>query len=144
MFNRMLLCYGESPLGRKALRRGAELAAVLKTQVFVLCVVPATAPSASVVAAAAGTVCLVDPEAAYRESLAESIELVHAMGLEGEGHLARGDTIDVIAAFARQLAIDLVVVGHYPTSTGGRWWSGSQRAALAERVNCSVLIATDR
>jgi nucleotide-binding universal stress UspA family protein len=143
MFERVLLCYDDSPLGRKALRRGAELAVILKTQVFVLCVVPATAPNATMVAAAAGTVCLVDPDAAYRESLAESLEALHALGLEGEGHLARGDTIDVIAAFARQLEVDLIVVGHYPTPTG-RWWSGSQRAALAERVTCSGLIATDR
>jgi nucleotide-binding universal stress UspA family protein len=90
MFERVLLCYDDSPLGRKALRRGAELAVILKTQVFVLCVVPATAPNATMVAAAAGTVCLVDPDAAYRESLAESLEALHALGLEGEGHLARG------------------------------------------------------
>jgi nucleotide-binding universal stress UspA family protein len=144
MFERVLLCYDNSPLGRKALRRGAELAVVLKTKVFVLCVVPSTAPNPSLHAAAAGTVCLVDPDAAYRETLGESLEALHAMGLEGEGHLARGDAVEVIAAFARKLAVDLVVVGHYPASTGGRWWSGPQRAALAERVNCSVLIATER
>jgi nucleotide-binding universal stress UspA family protein len=140
MFRRMLLCHDGSPLGRKALARGSELAVLLGARVFVLCIAPATAQDPSIVAASVGTVCLVDPDAAYRESLAEAIELLHSSGLEAEGHLVRGDAIDLIAASVRQLAIDLVVVGHYPKSTG-RWWSGSQRAALAERVNCSVLIA---
>jgi nucleotide-binding universal stress UspA family protein len=139
MFRRMLLCHDGSTLGRKALARGSELAVLLGARVFVLCIAPSTAP-ASMAAASVGTVCLVDPDAVYRESLAEAIELLHSSGLEAEGHLVRGDAIDLIAASVRQLAIDLVVVGHYPKSTG-RWWSGSQRAALAERVNCSVLIA---
>jgi nucleotide-binding universal stress UspA family protein len=141
MFRRMLLCHDGSPLGRKAVARGSELAVLLGARVFVLCIAPATASDASVAAALAGTVCLVDPEAVYRESLAEAIELLHSSGLEASGQLVRGEAIDVIAASVKQLAIDLVVVGHYPKSTAGRWWSGSQRAALAEHVNCSVLIA---
>jgi nucleotide-binding universal stress UspA family protein len=140
MFRRMLLCHDGSPLGRKALARGSELAVLLGARVFVLCIAPSTAP-ASMAAALVGTVCMVDPEAVYRESLAEAIELLHSSGLEASGHLVRGEAIDVIAASVKQLAIDLVVVGHYPKSTAGRWWSGSQRAALAEHVNCSVLIA---
>jgi nucleotide-binding universal stress UspA family protein len=141
MFRRMLLCHDGSTLGRKALARGSELAVLLGARVFVLCIAPSTAP-ASMAAASVGTVCLVDPDAVYRESLAEAIELLHSSGLEASGHLVRGDAIDVIAASVRRLEIDLVVVGHYPKSTAGRWWSGSQRAALAERVSCSVLIAT--
>jgi nucleotide-binding universal stress UspA family protein len=137
----MLLCHDGSPLGRKALARGSELAVLLGARVFVLCIAPSTAP-ASMAAASVGIVCLVGPDAVYRESLAEAIELLHSSGLEASGHLVRGDAIDVIAASVRQLEIDLVVVGHYPKSTAGRWWSGSQRAALAERVSCSVLIAT--
>jgi nucleotide-binding universal stress UspA family protein len=141
MFRRMLLCHDGSPLGRKALARGSELAVLLGARVFVLCIAPPMAQDATFIAASVGTVCLVDPDAAHRESLAEAIELLHSSGLEAEGHLVRGDAIDVIAAAVRQLAIDLVVVGHYPKSAPGRWWSGSQRAALAERVSCSVLIA---
>jgi nucleotide-binding universal stress UspA family protein len=67
-----------------------------------------------------------------------------ARGVEAEGFLARGntiDTIDTIVEYSKRLSIDLIVVGHYPKPAGGRWWSGPERAALAERVSCSVLIA---
>jgi len=63
--------------------------------------------------------------------------------VQAKGYLARGNTIDEIAAYAQKLAIDLIVVGHYPKPSGGRWWSGSERASLAERVNCCVLIAVN-
>ena len=143
VFQRVLLCYDGSLVARRALRRGAELAVLVKARVHVLCIVPESVADASVVAASVGTVCLVDPDTTFRESLAESLELLRARGVEAEGHLARGNTIDAIVSFAKRLSVDLVVVGHYPQTTRGRWWSGPERASLAERLNCCVLIAMD-
>jgi len=40
MFKRVLLCYDSTEAGRRALRRGAELAVLLGAQVYVLSIVP--------------------------------------------------------------------------------------------------------
>ena len=141
MFERLLLCYDGSAAGRRALKRGAELAVLVKAKVHVLSILPAVADDALVAANSVGQVCLVDYETEHRQSLQESVAWLKARGLEVEGHLARGNTLDEIAAHAGRLAIDLIVVGHYPRASGGRWWSGPERASLAERVNCCVFIA---
>jgi nucleotide-binding universal stress UspA family protein len=45
MFKRVLLCYDSTEAGRRALRRGAELAILLGAQVYVLSIVPNPQPS---------------------------------------------------------------------------------------------------
>ena len=141
MFQRVLLCYDGSVAGRRALQRGAELAILVKAKVFVLSIASRAMSDAVVTASAVGQICLVDPELEHRKSLDESIELLQACGVEAQGYLARGNTIDEIVAYAKRLSIDLVVVGHYPKPSGGRWWSGPERAALAECLDCCVFIA---
>jgi len=143
VFQRVLLCYDGSLAGRRALKRGAELAILVKAEVHVLSILSSAAAEATVAANAVGQVCLVDYELEHRQLLEESIAWLQARGVQARGYLARGNTIDEIAAYAQKLAIDLVVVGHYPKSSGGRWWSGTERGALAERVNCCVLIAVN-
>jgi nucleotide-binding universal stress UspA family protein len=143
MFERVLLCYDGSAAGRRALRRGAELAIVVKAKVHVLSILPEVAADALIAANSVGQVCLVDYETEHRQSLEESVAWLKARGLEAEGHLTRGNILDEIAAHAAKLAIDLIVVGHYPKPSGGRWWSGPERASLAERVNCCVFIAVN-
>jgi nucleotide-binding universal stress UspA family protein len=143
MFQRVLLCYDGSAAGRRALKRGAELAILVKARVYVLSIVSGANLDPAVVASSVGQVCLVDSELEHRKLLDESIALLQARGVEAEGYLARGNTIDEIVAYSKRLSIDLVVVGHYPKPSGGRWWSGPERAALAERLNCCVFIAVN-
>jgi len=141
MFRRVLLCYDGSAAGRKALKRGAELAKLSKAEVYVLSVFPEAAHSAAVWAVAAGSTCLVDPAAEDESSARETTRYLKELGVDGHVFHAHGNVIDEIAACAQKVSADLVVVGHYPKPSGGRWWSGSDRGALAERVNCCVLIA---
>jgi nucleotide-binding universal stress UspA family protein len=141
MFKRVLLCHDGSAAGRMALKRGAELAIELRAHVDVLLIVSTAASQAALTAAAVGQLCVADGDGEFRRSLAESVERLRGRGVEADGHLARGNTIEVIAQHARKLGTDLIVVGHYPQPTGGRWWSGGDRNSLAECVNCSVLIA---
>jgi nucleotide-binding universal stress UspA family protein len=143
MFNRVLLCYDGSEVGRRALKRGAELAILVGAQVYVLSIVPSGVATAAVAAGAAGHACLVDEEGGYRKLLDESIELLKARGVSAEGYLASGNTIDQIIAYSRRLGVDLIVLGHYPQPSGGFWWGGPQRASLAERANCCVLVAVN-
>lgn len=140
MFKRVLLCYDGSDAGRRVLKTGVEVATLVGAQVFVLSIVPAVIGTVSA-AHAADSFGNSDFEFGYRQLLQESIEWLQTRGVSAEGQLARGNAIDQIIAYAEQIDADLIVVGHYPQAKGGRWWSGLQRASLAERSKCSVLIA---
>jgi nucleotide-binding universal stress UspA family protein len=141
MFKRVLLCYDSTEAGRRALRRGADLAVLLGAQVHVLSIVPDGIADAAVLAGAAGQACIVDEPAQHRKLLGESIDWLKARGVSAEGHLASGDFIEQIIAFSNRLSIDLIVLGHYPRPSGGAWWSGSKRATLTDRVKCCVFVA---
>jgi nucleotide-binding universal stress UspA family protein len=141
MFRHVLLCYDGSDAGRRALKRGAELAILVNAQVHVLSIISDAVADAALLARATGHVCLVEDARGYRKMLDESIDWLASRGVAAEGHLVRGDTMDQIVTYSKNLDIDLIVLGHYPRPSGGRWWSGSQRTALAERVDCCVFIA---
>jgi nucleotide-binding universal stress UspA family protein len=141
VFKRVLICHDGSAAGLRALKRGAELAILLKAQVHVLSFYSSCHSDAFMAANAVGQQCLIDLESEHQTSLQQCVDFLVARGVEAQGHLAHGNTIDEIVEHARRLAIDLIVIGHYPKAGGARWWSGKDRVALAERVNCSVFIA---
>jgi nucleotide-binding universal stress UspA family protein len=143
MFKRVLLCYDGTVVGRRALKRGAELAILVGARVFVLSIVPGGVADAAIAAGAAGHACIVDAAAGHRKLLDESIELLKARGVAAEGFLASGHIIDQIIAFSKRLSIDLIVLGHYPQPAGGFWWGSPHRASLAERANCCVFVAVN-
>lgn len=143
MFKRVLLCYDGTEAGRRALRRGAELAILLGAHVSVLSIVADGIGNAAVLAGAAGQACIVDEPASSRKLLNESMDWLKARGLSAEGFLTSGDYLDQITAFANRLNIDLIVLGHYPRPTGGSWWSASKRASLADRVKCCIFVAVN-
>ena len=143
MFKRVLLCYDGSEAGRRALKRGAELAILVGAQVYVLSIIPTGVAGAAVVASAAGHACLVYEADGYRQLLDESIDWLKARGVQAEGYLASGNIIEQIVAFSRRLGVDLIVLGHYPRPSGGFWWGSPQRVSLAERANCCVFVAVN-
>ncbi len=138
----MLLCYDGTEAGRRALRRGAELAILLGAHVSVLSMTDGVG-NAAVLAGAAGQACIVDEPAQYRKLLTESIDWLKARGLNAEGFLTSGDYLDQIIAFSNRLNIDLIVLGHYPRPSGGSWWSASKRTSLADRVKCCIFVAVN-
>jgi nucleotide-binding universal stress UspA family protein len=143
MFKRVLLCYDGTEAGRRALRRGAELAILVGAHVSVLSIVTDGGANAAVLAGAAGQACIVDEPAQYRKLLAESIDWLKARDVRAEGYLTSGDYIDQIIVFSDRLKIDLIVLGHYPRPTGGSWWSASKRVSLADRVKCCIFVAVN-
>jgi nucleotide-binding universal stress UspA family protein len=143
MFKRVLLCYDGTEAGRRALRRGAELAILLRAEVCVLSIVPAGVGNAALVAGAAGHACIVDEAAEIRKLLNESVEWLKERGVSAQGYSASGDYVDQIISFSQRLSVDLIVLGHYPQPKGGFWWSGAQRVSLAERANCCIFVAVN-
>jgi nucleotide-binding universal stress UspA family protein len=144
MFKSVLLCYDGSHVGRRALRRGADLAILLKAQVHVLAIVPSGVSDPDLLAGSVGYPCFVDNQASVHEKmLDESIRWLEARGVAALGHLAGGDAVEQIIAYSKRLAIELIVLGHYPQPSGGFWWSGLRRISLAERTRCCIFVAVD-
>jgi nucleotide-binding universal stress UspA family protein len=141
MFKRVLLCYDGSQAGRRALRRGAELAVLLNAQVYVLSIIPEGIVDPVVLAGASGHACLVDNDHGFGKMLDESVRWLTERGVAAEGFLATGNTIEQILAYCERLDIDLIVLGYYPRPSGGFWWSSAQRATLAERAKCCIFVA---
>jgi nucleotide-binding universal stress UspA family protein len=144
MFSRVLLCYDGSEIGRRALKRGAELAVKLEAHVSVLAIIPSSALDPAVIAGAAGYTCIVDTEQEkYKKLLDASIVWLKERGVSADGYLCSGDPVDQITAYTKLLGIELIVLGHYPQPSGGYWWSGQKRASLAEQTKCCVFVAVD-
>jgi nucleotide-binding universal stress UspA family protein len=143
MFKRVLLCYDGTEAGRRALRRGAELAILLGAHVSVLSIVTDGVANAAVLAGAAGQACIVDEPAQYRKLLSDSVDWLKTRGVSADGHLTSGDYLDQIIAYSSRLNVDLIVLGHYPRPSGGSWWSASKRATLADRVKCCIFVAVN-
>ena len=142
MFKRILFYYDGSEDSRRALIRSAELATLVGANVRVLSIVPESVSRGRSFSHATGYICADDIEHSYREMLNEAIELLKSLGVPAEGHLARGNVVESIIAYCKQLAIDVVVLGRYPHVSAGRWHFERQQAFLAERAKCCVLIVS--
>ena len=144
MFQRVLLCYDGSDAGRRALKRGAELAIVLNAQAHVLLITPAGIDDPFLAAGATGHACILgDTVTRHEKMLSESVEWLRTRGIAAQSHVTHGNTVDQIVAYTKKLNIDLIVLGHYPRPSGGFWWGASQRGSLAERAHCCVFVAVD-
>ncbi len=138
MYKRVLLAYDGTLEGRTALREGALLAKACHAQVFFLSVLK----DATGFRLAEG----VNPYATTHLNSSESsvfdegVTRLKQMGLDPVAKMMTGDPAACIGAFAREVAPDLVVVGHRKQGVLSRWWSGSSGAYLCDQVDCSLLI----
>lgn len=139
MFKRIVLAYDGSREGRSALREGAILAKRFGAEVFILSVVAESPGVRLGEAAHAGAVAYT--EGTYRALLDEAVAKLAAIGLKGDGKLVTGEPTQEIAAYAREVKADLVVVGHRKQGLFERWWSGATGAYLMDNLTCSLLIA---
>ncbi|MDB5454173.1 MAG: UspA domain protein [Caulobacteraceae bacterium] len=139
MYRRILLAYDGSREGRAALREGALLAHRLDAAVFLLSVVAESPGVRLGEAAYAGGVA--HASNTYKDLFEEAMTKLRAKGMRPEGRIVIGEPTQAIAAYAREVEADLVVVGHRRQSMLERWWSGSTGAYLTDQLDCSVLIA---
>jgi nucleotide-binding universal stress UspA family protein len=141
-FSKILLCYDSTREGRRALIQGAELAQRLGAETHLLAIAPTLVGSIMVDMPSA--VVLEDEEQAIRQVLYEGVERLRARGLSATGHLAFGRPIDHIPAVARELGVDLIIIGHQPTGALARWWvEDSGHGQLLDFVDCSILVSID-
>ena len=139
MYAKVLLAYDGSVEGRRALREGARLAELCKADVFLLAVINLSPGVMMAEGAAPGAV--EHQREAYGKVLEEGVQRLKAMGFSPTARLEFGEPSHQIAAVAREIGADLVVVGHHHQSAFARWWRGSVGANLLEDLRCSLLVA---
>ncbi|MGE5501101.1 MAG: universal stress protein [Ignavibacteriales bacterium] len=139
MYDRVLLAYDGSREARTALREGALLARKFACKVFLLCVVSEGAGVQIGEAALPGAVALT--RETYQALFDDALEKLTQLGFKPEGKMVYGEPATEIAAYAREVNADLVVVGHRKKNLFERWWSGQTSAYLSDHIGCSLLIA---
>jgi len=139
LYKKVLLAYDGTIDGRRALREGALLAKTCGAQVYLLSVISGTGGLQIAESVVSGPMdrCADD----YRAILQEGVDGLTKLGFDPVAKLVRGEPVREIAAFARKIGADLVVVGHRKQSLLARWWSGTTGAYLVDQLACSVLIA---
>lgn len=139
MYGKILLAYDGSVEGRQALREGAKLARLCGAEVFLLAVVNLSVGFVMAEGVAPGAA--EHQQDAYQKILSEGVERLTALGFAPTARLEFGDPANQIAAVAREIRADLVIVGHRHQGSLARWWRGSVGANLLEELRCSLLIA---
>lgn len=141
MFKTILLAYDGSPEYRAALRQGAELAQFCGADVHLLAVIT----SSSAIPIAGG----VNPEDLVTEEqreiqifLQEGVERLQKRGIKAQGRIGYRDPVDEIAATAREIGADLIVVGHRRRNSIERWWRKSTSKNLLAVSPCAVLVTS--
>jgi nucleotide-binding universal stress UspA family protein len=140
-FRNILLCYDSTREGRRALLQGAELAEKLGAETHLLAI--ATSLAGGHMVELPSEVALREEEKYIKEVLREGVERLRERGLIATGYLAFGNPIDQISAVARNLGVDLIVIGHRPCGVVKRWWAGPGNAQLLDLVGCSILVSID-
>jgi nucleotide-binding universal stress UspA family protein len=137
MYRTILLAYDGTREGRLALREGAMLAKVFRSEVVLLAVVE---PTFTPLAFDAGvTYAPNDQKAEHQKVLDEGSERLTKLGLTHRTVLQTGDPATCIANVAREAHAELVVVGHHKSGRLARWLYEPVTASLIEALDCSVL-----
>ena len=140
MYKRILMAYNGTREGRTALLACAELAAFAHADTHLLSV--ASMPSSMFLTEGFVPEELLDEERKRMQGvLDEGLQLLAERGFSVTGHLALGEPVEEISRLARELACDLIVLGHKQQhSFAARWWRGSVGASLLDYAPCSILI----
>jgi len=142
MFRNMLLCYDGTREGRTALKQGAELASACGAYVHLLAIVRTNATTV-VGESMSSEAPFLGQEQHTEEILNEGVARLTASGVKATGHIAMGEPIDEIVRMAKDLEVDLVVLGHRTRSTFARWWRGSVGVTLLDLSACSILVCIE-
>jgi len=143
-YRKILLAYNGSAEGKRALLECAELANFLHAETHLLAVA-SMPPSLFLTEGFVPEELLEEEKKRTQQVLDEGIATLKDRGFAAAGHLAVGEPVEEICRRAKELAVDLVVVGHNQnTSFAARWWKGSVGASLLDYSPCSLLIALSR
>ncbi|MGA8051623.1 MAG: universal stress protein [Burkholderiales bacterium] len=144
-YRKILLAYNGSNDGKRALLECAELANFLGADTHLLAVA-SMPPSLFLTEGFVPEELLEEEKKRTQAVLDEGIRSLTDKGFKNAaGHLAVGEPVEEICRMAKELGVDLIVIGHNQnTSFAARWWKGSVGASLLDYAPCSILIALSR
>lgn len=143
-YRKILLAYNGTQEGKRALLECADLAGLLQTETHLLAVA-SMPPSLFLTEGFVPEELLEEEKKRTQQVLDEGVKSLAERGFIAQGHLAVGEPVEEICRLAKELGVELIVVGHnQKTSFAARWWKGSVGAALIDYSPCSVLIALSR
>jgi nucleotide-binding universal stress UspA family protein len=143
-YRKILLAYNGSVEGKRALLECAELANFTHADMHLLAVA-SMPPSLFLTEGFVPEELLEEEKKRTQTVLDEGIASFKQQGFNAAGHLAVGEPVEEICRLAKELSVDLIVVGHnQKTSFAARWWKGSVGGALIDYAPCSILIALSR
>ncbi len=141
MYKTIVLAYDGSEAGQRALLDCQEIGQWSQARLHLVAVMPPPMP------APAAEVWAFNPETdqaervRYQAVLDAGLEGLRNSGLEVQGQLVSGNSVDEIVRVAQAERADLIVVGHkHLESWAARWWRGSVSKSLIEHAPCSVLV----
>ena len=143
-YRKILLAYNGTQEGKRALLECADLAGFLKAETHLLAVA-SMPPSLFLTEGFVPEELLEEEKKRTQQVLDEGVKSLAERGFKSEGHLAVGEPVEEICRLAKEIGVELIVVGHnQKTSFAARWWKGSVGASLIDYSPCSVLIALSR
>lgn len=141
MYKTIVVAYDGSQEGQRALLDCQEIGQWSQASLFLVAVMPQPVTSVG------AEVWSYDPDAESAERsrvqavLDEGIQRLRQAGLQVQGDLVVGNSVDEIVRVAKDKRSDLIVVGHkHLDSWAERWWRGSVSKSLIEYAPCSVLV----
>lgn len=139
MYQSIVLAFDGSVEGRVALREGADLAVSCSARTYLVAVLEPPAGIALVEGIYPVEVLEQGQEEVHRV-IETGVGILRYRGLQAEGRLGIGDPAEQISRISRDVAADLVVVGHRRCSPLARWWRGSLGRSLLDALDCSLLV----
>ena len=143
-YRKILLAYNGSKEGRRALLECADLAGFLQAETHLLAVA-SMPPSLFLTEGFVPEELLEEEKKRTQTVLDEGIRSLRERGFSATGHLAVGEPVEEICRLAKNIGVNLIVLGHNQnTSFAARWWKGSVGASLLDYAPCSILIAMSK
>jgi nucleotide-binding universal stress UspA family protein len=143
MYRKILLAYDGSDDSREAFTEAGELASLSGAELAVLAVIDVALESALAEGATVGGA--VDEQVGQvRAMLTEAERQFSARGIVTTTALAAGNPGERIAAMAREIGADLIVVGHRQHGVWARWMQEPVGAFLLNNTPCSLLVCPAR
>ena len=143
MYSRIIVGYDGSAYGAAALLQAAELARCTAAELHLVAVCDSSGGMAIAQATGAGDA-LGNEMALLQPALEESGRRLRDTGLTVTCAIRSGEPAAEIAAHAREIRADLIVLGHTGKGVFSRWMLGSVGAALLDHPPCSLLVAMPR
>lgn len=143
MFQKIVLAYGGGEETKAALYRAADLAHLYNAELNLIGIAE-NIPSTALTAPYPLNEFLATKRNRIEQALLDEAEKLRNRGLKVTTEVLEGNPSNEIAAFAKRICADLVVIGHADKGLLERWFEGSTGANLIRDLPCSLLIATER